>query len=340
MSFEELERYRENGYINIDRYLRDNPGKEVLRENRGSKEREKDWIDIHGKSSLLRTEMIKDADNVPMTYSIYAELIIEELAKQVGIECAHYDLIVYKGEYGVLSENVIENPNESMTTIQDIMISLGMRKKNDNVAMPTDVNEIFDVFKELSKYENIDKVMLQNLNLSLAKIAIFDTFTMATDRHMENLALIYSGSDNGSSVRISPIFDNECSLMLDMRKDEVDELIASHDDRLETYVELQNQLIVVPDEEKEEENLDWEDLLYYFCDNSDHCMDFAAKCYNQMDVKKAIENVESRINTKLPKNLDNFLTRAFFFRKEKIRNILGIEKSEATHEVDNFVGRY
>lgn len=89
------------------------------REKKGTQERIKNWVDFDGKKVLIRGEVV---DN----YSIYAELIVEEIAKKIGIETAHYDLIKIKDEsgkesYGVLSESIIDLDKQQLISLHDLI---------------------------------------------------------------------------------------------------------------------------------------------------------------------------------------------------------------------------
>ncbi len=95
MKLNDLEKYRnEDGYIDID--ATEFVATPENREDRGSQEREKDWMNLEDASVLLRTELFTDEET--KNYCNYAELLFEELAKQVEFPSAHYDLIKYKGK--------------------------------------------------------------------------------------------------------------------------------------------------------------------------------------------------------------------------------------------------
>lgn len=61
-------------------------------------------------------------DVYQLTYEDYAEIIAYKLAEQVGINCAKYDLAIFNGNKGVITENLIkDNENEEMISGTEII---------------------------------------------------------------------------------------------------------------------------------------------------------------------------------------------------------------------------
>lgn len=142
MKTENLEQYREDdGYINIDT-ISELENVERLREDRGSSNREKDWYMLDDNEILLRTNLFS-GENV--LYTNYAELIVEELAKQVDLPCAHYDLIKYKGQDGVLSQNVATN-NQSLVLLRSLLETFG---RYDEGVREVNIDDAFMTFRQL-----------------------------------------------------------------------------------------------------------------------------------------------------------------------------------------------
>lgn len=318
MKIEELEAYRdENGYIDMDMVLSIKDFK-ILRETRGSQNREKFWITFDDGKIMLRTSNL-DAENVE--YTNYAELIVEELANQVGIPCAHYDLIKYKGHKGVYTKDVLERKNESLILAKTLLDQTDTEDEYDLTTM-----SIADLFKShniFRKYDDIPKEQIAQMNLNTALRTIFQIYAMSTDAHYENTGYIFYSDGTEKSVVLSPLFDNECSLMLDQPMERIDDMLK---DRrlLEKYVELQNQVTVVPENQRDREYLDWQDMLFYLCDDSDTCMEFAEKCSSNLDIGSAMEKVEERIHAKLPDKLREYVTSCFKTRKKMIEKDLCI----------------
>lgn len=80
MKLKDLEIYRDkDGFIDMDLALKEN-NFETINELRGAQNRDKFWIILDDVKVLLRNENMEECE-----YRIYAELLMEELAKQVNI---------------------------------------------------------------------------------------------------------------------------------------------------------------------------------------------------------------------------------------------------------------
>lgn len=109
---------------------------------------------------------------------IYNELIAEELAKEFGLSCVHYDLAVYEGMIGVISEDFITEKN-TFVYIYDLInlyYSPGEMTKYNNL------NDIIEILKYYVK--NPDN--LNNIINQIIKIFVFDIATGNYDRHIDN----------------------------------------------------------------------------------------------------------------------------------------------------------
>lgn len=206
-----------------------------------------------------------------------------------------------------------------------------IRSISSKKLVPNDLVDIVDIFsaiENLAKTEDISKDLAKKAYFDVAKIAIFDTFTMSNDRHSENIAIIF-GKDqkNGEPIfKVAPIFDNECSLMLDLPEEEIDEISNGKID-LKNMVDLQEQMITAPEEVKCGDE-DWKEMLYYLTDDSEELEEFSERCYNDLSIEDAITSVEGRINTNLPDKLKDFVTKAFNTRKRSIGKSLMLDDME------------
>ena len=124
---------------------------------------------------------------------VYNELIAEELAKDYGISCAHYDLGSFHGFQGVITEDFVKDKdtyfngyNIMEKVFKDRKDKLFYSIRNNNLAFYRTVLDD-DNFK------------------ALINIFIFDALTGNCDRHESNIGFI----KNDRGTFISPIFDNE-----------------------------------------------------------------------------------------------------------------------------------
>lgn len=347
MKLEELEKYRnQDGRIDIDK-IEEEFDFQKIPEVRGASNKDKDWFKLDDCDILIRTENLLDEG---VLYTTYAELIFEELAKQVDIPCAHYDLIKYKGKNGVLSKNVAEN-NENLVSMKDLL-ECSERKHDIGDDQNIHIEDAFSSFRTLYRdYGDFSKEDYKKLCNDFANMAIFDIYTMSTDRHAENCGILY----NGKNARVAPMFDNECSLMLDSRQDKIQRLLK---DRLSliSYTELECQKIYLSYDDEDEvtesdsqisklindmlansqaditENSDWQNTIYNLSELGDEQLDFIKRCDEKLNITEAIKSVEARIKMKLPEELCEFVEAAFNSRKELIREELMLDEIEEERE--------
>ena len=280
------------------------------RETRGSQVREKDWWELEDTSILLRTELFTDEET--SNFCNYAELIFEELAKQINFKSAHYDLIKYKGKKGVLSQDVRQE-SEEMHTLSEFVPT---NKDYENVVV--NLEDVLIAFKELIHSGEFYKEDILNTRDDFVKMLILDCYTMSVDRHLENCALLTSkGEDGKKHIKFAPTFDNECSFMLDIPKCELEKM-KKDSIQLESRANLQEPLILLSDSKE------WQDTLD-FLTQSEKYFDFASDCSEKLDIQKAISDVEKRIGKQLPDLAKSTAINAFEYRKQVIIEELGLD---------------
>lgn len=320
MKLDDLENYRNNnGYINIDNtgFI----GNPESRETRGSQEREKDWLELEDTSVLLRTELFTDEET--QNYCNYAELIFEELAKQVDFSSAHYDLIQYKGKNGVLSQKV-NIPNEEFFPLINFVNS--PKELEPYISVSVDLEDVFKDLKKVFKSPEFYPEEIFKVTHDFAKMLVLDTFTMSTDRHLENCGVLISNGDEGKKhVKFSPTFDNECCLMLDMPKTELERLNEKNFG-IEARSELQEPLIALS-ENYDDSIPNWQNTIEFLADEDirNDIFNFAEKCSKELNIEKAIDSVEQRIHSKVPDIAKQTATKAFNYRKEQIIEALMLD---------------
>ena len=107
----DLEKYRENGRININKAKEEQVIKFSDIEQRGAR-KNKFWFNNH-------KMMYKGI--YPETYEDYAELIGYEFAKLLGMNCASYDLAIYNGNFGVITKSIVNEDRETMVSGSEII---------------------------------------------------------------------------------------------------------------------------------------------------------------------------------------------------------------------------
>jgi len=134
----------------------------------------------------------KSCDNIR---SIYNELLAEVIANKFDIACASYDLGLYNGILGIISENFLLE-GDCFYLLSEFVDDYH--------------NNICDIMRKLSQ-RYTDIAVVNYLKKQLINILVFDILIANHDRHTNNLGIVETISD----VSFSPVFDNE--LMLDYR---------------------------------------------------------------------------------------------------------------------------
>ena len=337
----DIEKYRENGFINMDKLINENKEiiKSIKREIRGSQNRDKDWINVNEKSILLRTENMSE-DNV--NNIVYSELLSEEIARQVGIEAAHYDLITYKGKKGVLSECICK-PDEELITISSLLNRFNITKSTEDSMDFIAIENVMKVINKLASYDSrYSKEDIEKLKQDFLKIAVYDLFTLNTDRNGQNFSIIHSND----GIKMAPIYDNEHSLGANLDEDIINEININS-----KYARLRSDMLIpviecleetnkeISDnwkdyspryEERNSKPYNWQALVFLIGEDSgyDEITDFFNNCYNNIDIDKAITEVEKRIGESIPENYKRCVNKLYEERSKFINDALILDEME------------
>lgn len=331
ISFEELEKYRDReGFINLDELNIELTKRS--REKIGNKDRIKNWIDFSGERALIKSECKIDGKR---NAGIFSELIVEELAKQVGIESAYYDLIKIKGEYGVLSKNMLQGDKDDLHTLQSFIGNTTLCEEYPELSDYVEVEE--RLYKALKK-EEIEKGNIKKIIKDFRKQTAFFLMICSVDKYPENIGLIsyINPETKQKNETLSPIYDSECSLMLDMDLETLYKL-QQNGLGLQRSVDILDPKIAVL--EGHYSSL-WKNTLDTICEDDD-IYDFIVESYEKLDINKAIEKVEKKIKAPIPEIVKCTASYVFQFRKRKIEEILylGLEDDILAKQYSNSIAK-
>lgn len=130
--------------------------------------------------------------------SLYNELIVEELAHQFGIPCAHYDIGFIDDTVIIFSKDVVKK-NEKSINIEKLMFEI--YPDEFNIDKRNNLEDLWNAFYFKYKDNNIVKKLMDQL----VNIFIFDILIGNSDRYYFNYLLLEKEND----VNIGPIIDNE-----------------------------------------------------------------------------------------------------------------------------------
>lgn len=151
--------------------------------------------------SIIDDDLFKNIRNIRITN----ELLCQELAKQVGVLCAEYELATKKNITGLVTYDIAK-PGEEIIDSYSFFYNIkesdeSKRVYKDDVTFQ-DYAEAIDIYK-INGYK-IDK---QKTLKTLYKIILFDCLTVQSDRHSGNLFFLHDPIKQ--RVKLSPLMDNE-----------------------------------------------------------------------------------------------------------------------------------
>ena len=174
------------------------------KELRGNQRRSKHWVRFLDKEVLVKSSFYLDKPN----YCYYAELIVMVMARLCNLSCASYDLVKFNDltgnlVSGVLSYNMLCD-GEELVSLYDLVGS----SDDDEFLDSTNYYYVIDRLREvLNDYDCDVSSLIRDFKKQLA----FSILVLDTDNHIGNFSFI----KKGNSLVISPLYDNEASLLLD-----------------------------------------------------------------------------------------------------------------------------
>ncbi len=312
VSLEELEQYRdEEGFINLDSLNLEFT--EASREKVGREERLKNWVNFAGTQVLLKGECMV---NGKRNGSIYAELIIEELAKQAGFSSAYYDLIKINGQRGVLSKKMYQGRHGDLISLYSLIGDTKIQEEYPEISDYLEVEE--KLYKSL-KEEGIEKSKRKQIIQDYRKQNAFFIMICAVDKHTENLSVFsYINPENKQrELELSCVYDSEEALLLDTDLETLQKILK-HGLGLQKNVDMLDSKISVL---KGNYTSLWKNTLDTLLEDDD-VYDFVAEAYNKINIDKAIEAVEKKIKAPIPTVVRTTAKYVFQFRQKEIEKIL------------------
>ena len=325
-SIEDLEQFRdEKGFIDITK-----AGIQFTRESRemgGNPNRVKNWVSLKGSKFLIKGEAIlEEAKN----YGIYAELIMEEIGKQLGIPAAHYDLVKFtdkdgKETHGVLSESVLnkEAPNAYMVSLHDLIGDVPNEPHDD--MDKTNMDSALAALRENLEKNGYSQEVVESTILDFKKRMVLSMAIMQTDNHPENYSFIKYKEDGENKIKLAPIYDSESTFLLDMDEPTVAKMVGNIEGlRKATFLADPKIGIKIP-ENKGGFDSYWRDTAARFLlseDEYDVSDYFFEHLRGKIDMEAAFESVESRIHAELPEQVKLLAKYAYLYRNNDMGRIM------------------
>lgn len=274
-----MEKYRnENGFIDVDSLI-DNESNQIEYLN-----------DVKTKFWLITNDGRYFFKAVKHREYLYKELIAEELAKDFGIPCAHYDVAVFNDFTGVISKDIFKKDDNHFYLSQ-----LLITEKYNNL------EDIWDML--LLSYR--DEGIAGKLMKQLVDIFMFDVLIGNTDRHSENMELV----ENENGVNFAPIYDNLFMLKRYAIENGIYSITIDRDDS-ESKIRC------------DENN----NLLYRFLNvSTDEYLEiFKSKLWviSEENISNAINRVQKRIRHEIDEDIKEFIKERFNMNNMYINRVL------------------
>ncbi len=328
MKKEELLKYRDiDGYIDYDKFEKEkSENLKSINEDRGSAARNKKWIYFENGTVMLRDDQF-ESDGTKFT--TYQELIFEELAKQVNFPVAHYDLIKRNNKKGILTYNVLDNEENKDMTMYSLRDFMGQVKcKGDNL-FDYDITDAYRAIKDFSKKSGIESEQYAKVMIDFTKMQVLDLFLSSTDRHPENISFLY-GIDKKTkkpTIKLAPLYDNELSCGSDLSEVEMEDCLNDYRESRKKAL-LQQTCATIPEEEislemkKSKNNTPNSQLLKFCMEIDTEVEDFVGDCIDNISIINAVNAVQDRIKTVLPRNYVEFLIANYTEKKREMSKIM------------------
>lgn len=329
---EDLEQFRDkNGFIDLAK-----AGIEFIegtREEAGNPSRVKNWIDFQGTKSLIKGEAIRDEEQ---NYGIYAELIVEEVAKQVGQKTAHYDLIKFLGEdgkyhQGVLSVSVVETSNEQLVTLRDI---IGDEPEETSDFIDTTSYEFtIKKLEEELRRDGYDEQNIASVIMEYKKRLVFLLAVIETDQHTENIAFKQRKVEGRNQIELSPNYDRESAFMLDNDISTIERLLEDYVGLRESVDRAHPRIGTIRSIEDGGFESYWKDTFEALCEDDEVYDYYEQNIRGVIDIEAAMERVEQRTKAPLPEDVKLIVKHAYRIRNEQMEKIMDGEM-EIEEQVD------
>lgn len=229
---------------------------------------------------------------------VYNELIAEELAKDLNIKCAHYDIAKYNDKLGVISEDIFDKTKGII--LEELVNKYNNENKNNEEK--NNLEDLWNIFYLEYKDNNI----VYKLTNDYVNVFIFDVLIANIDRHLSNSAIRKNNDELEVVIFDNELMLNEASISLggySLGVEENDDFFKSseYDPNEEKFL---HKFLRISD--KSYKNLINENLWVISDENIDN----------------AIKKVENRTKSTIPNGIKKYIKDGFRRNNEMIGEIL------------------
>ncbi|MBO7527800.1 MAG: HipA domain-containing protein [Clostridia bacterium] len=163
----------------------------------------KNWFVLPDKSKAIFKSYDFSSSLGLKKLRIINEVLCYQLAKQVGMPCARYEPAHIQNKVGLISYNFLKK-GETLKTLHELL-------KVDKV-LDSNLSDTLNALEMYGDYGyNYNK---KEILKELFKFIVFDTITIQSDRHSNNIHFIFN--EKKSEIKLAPAFDNEFAFSIDL----------------------------------------------------------------------------------------------------------------------------
>ena len=249
-------------------------------------------------------------------YEIYAELIAEQLGKQIGISMANYQLATYKGTIGVLSKSFIK-PGELIYSADKLKKAVQSIYEENNLNGNLNENTISNLIEAAFTYDssiNTDKLFLE-----LAKRWMFYGLIMESDKNDTNISFIRKKT----RLTLSPDYDNSTMARLN---ENIISLISNIKNQTDIYIITDNIKQSLKPTSKCDDN--FLSSLRFFATEYPEITQNTFESFKNIDIEKAISKVETYNKIEVPWEIHYYLNKTISLRYQDMESIINLKNDK------------
>lgn len=307
----------EEGYIVIDSIESKVEQKEEIKGRRNKK-----WF-IFDDSNILFKETNEN------TYEEYAEMLATEIFRQVGFETADYDLAILHGKKGVISRDFLKK-GELIISGKTILKNYGeiLNENLLNEPINSTYNTLIDIENALKIYTSDIKKTMKQLDLLFS----IDCIMSQSDRHWRNWSIILSQIN--SSMRLAPQYDSSAICRFQLSKSNIAKYLRIVK---RSKYEAQKRMIeydmysagfdktYLLRYDREKDNLAGVQLLEEAYSKEKSRFEYIIRMLpKKIDLDLAVETVEKRINSEIPKECKEWFCKVIEFNLQEINKVVAL----------------
>lgn len=273
---------RRNGFLVIDSFKETEKFKKGLKKKR--------WL-----TDGVGSYMFKEGT---VNYEIWSALLSTEIGKQLDMEFAEYDLAVFNGAQGLITKDFLKKDETIISGDNILSFYYNILEENNKLKDVGNLNSIENIYSAVCLL--FPDECSPNFFYSLIKLWAFDGLFMESDRNRSNWAIIKSTD----SFRLSPIYDTST---ISRANNNIDELLAGTKSYLDIAA-MTDPIICQLTYKKTNETNKFLDSFEEFCNELPNAADAIMVLLNKIDIHKAIENVEKRINGEMSVDDESYIS--------------------------------